>query len=395
MKVVFISNYFNHHQSAFAEAMDRETNGNFVFIQTIPMDTERKNMGWNIDKMPSYVKKIYESDMVRKECEELILSADVVIIGSAPNSLISNRIKQHKLVFRYSERIYKKKWQILQLPLRAIKYHFENRFSRKIYMLAASAYAAADYAKTGNYIGKCYKWGYFPKTVTYNMDSLISKKIPNSILWAGRFIDWKHPEVCIEIAKRLVQEGYRFNMNIIGTGVLEKEIEKRIKENSLQNYVHILGAMKPGQVRKYMENSEIFIFTSDFQEGWGAVLNESLNSGCAVVVSHAVGAAPYLIDDGQNGMLYENGNLDEAFEKVKWLLDKKQERIKIQNKAYLTIKNEWNADEAAKRLIFLSQKLLAGKTEKKFFEHGPCSNSLSLKNGWYHTDRGKQHNEDS
>ena len=215
MKVVFVSNYFNHHQSAFAEAMNRETNGNFVFIQTIPMDKERKNMGWNIDNFPPYVKKIYESDMARKECEELILSADVTIIGSAPNSLIIERIKQHKLVFRYSERIYKRKWQILQLPLRAVKYHFENRLSRNIYMLTASAYAAADYAKTGNYIGKCYKWGYFPKTVTYNIDSLISKKTPNSILWAGRFIDWKHPEVCIEIAKRLVQEGYRFNMNII------------------------------------------------------------------------------------------------------------------------------------------------------------------------------------
>ena len=111
--------------------------------------------------------------------------------------------------------------------------------------------------------------------------------------------------MCIEIAKRLVQEGYRFNMNIIGTGVLEKEIEKKIKENRLQKYIHMLGAMNPTQVREYMEKSEIFLFTSDFNEGWGAVLNESLNSGCAVVVSHAVGAAPYLIDDGQNGMLYE------------------------------------------------------------------------------------------
>lgn len=383
MKVVFISNYFNHHQSAFAEAMDRETNGNFVFIQTIPMDQERKNMGWNIDDLPSYVKKIYESDIVRRECEELILFADVVIIGSAPNSLIRERIKQHKLIFRYSERIYKGKWQILQLPLRAVKYHFNNRFGRNIYMLAASAYAAADYAKTGNYIGRCYKWGYFPKTVTYNIDSLIKEKSPNSILWVGRLIDWKHPEVCIEIAKRLVQEGYNFEFNIIGTGILEKKIEEKIKKSDLQKYVHMLGAMTPGQVRKYMEKSEVFLFTSDFNEGWGAVLNESLNSGCAVVVSHAVGAAPYLIDDGQNGMLYKNGDIDEAFKKVKWLFKHSKERTFLQKQAYSTIKSKWNADEAAKRLVLLSQKLLSGKKKKDFFESGPCSNAGLLKNNWY------------
>lgn len=394
MKVVFVSNYFNHHQSAFTQAMDRETNGNFVFIQTIPMDQERKNMGWTIDKLPSYVKKIYESDIVRKECEELILSADVVIIGSAPNSLISERIKRHKLVFRYSERIYKKKWQILQLPLRGIKYHFENRFSGDVYLLTASAYAAADYAKTRNYIGKCYKWGYFPETVVYDdIQTLISKKEEDSILWVGRMIPLKHPEVCIEIARRLVNEGYKFKLNMIGQGILEKTIKQRIEEYQLQNYVHMLGGMPPNQVRYYMEKSELFMFTSDFNEGWGAVLNESLNSGCAVVVSHAVGSAPYLVHNRQNGVLYENGNADDAFKKIKWLLDHRQERKRIQKEAYLTIENEWNADIAAKRLLFLAENILTEKKQKEFFKNGPCSNATRLKNSWYHSDRGKEYNE--
>ena len=34
-----------------------------------------------------------------------------------------------------------------------------------------------------------------------------------------------------------------------------------------------------------MEKADIFLFTSDRREGWGAVANEAMNSACALVVS--------------------------------------------------------------------------------------------------------------
>jgi hypothetical protein len=37
--------------------------------------------------------------------------------------------------------------------------------------------------------------------------------------------------------------------------------------------------MPPEEVRVHMEQSNIYLFTSDFGEGWGAVLNEAMNSG--------------------------------------------------------------------------------------------------------------------
>ena len=44
-----------------------------------------------------------------------------------------------------------------------------------------------------------------------------------------------------------------------------------------------------------MEESEIYLVTSDRKEGWGAVVNEAMNSGCAVVADHMIGAAPWMI----------------------------------------------------------------------------------------------------
>ncbi len=55
-----------------------------------------------------------------------------------------------------------------------------------------------------------------------------------------------------------------------------------------------------------MERAEIYLFTSDRQEGWGAVLNEAMNSGCAVLTSHEIGATPYLVKDGENGIVFKS-----------------------------------------------------------------------------------------
>lgn len=354
MKVVFVSNYYNHHQSAMSEEFFKQTNGQYRFIQTEPMDEERRNMGWEQKDLPSFVIESYRDKETYKQCVDLINSADVVIAGSAPEKMIRKRIRSGKLVFRYSERIYKNKKKLLQLPLRFIKYHFDNYPYKNVYMLCASAYAARDYAITGMFKGKTFKWGYFPAVKKYeNIEKLIDDKTPASILWVARLIEWKHPDASIRIARRLKQAGYKFRLSLIGNGELENKIREMIKAEGVEDCVQMLGAMSPEDVRKYMEQSEIFLFTSDFNEGWGAVLNESMNSACAVVASHAIGAAPFLIRDGENGFIYKNGDENDLFNKVKFLLDNTEKRKEMSLKAYKTMTETWNAENAVKNFIKL------------------------------------------
>ena len=70
-----------------------------------------------------------------------------------------------------------------------------------------------------------------------------------------------------------------------------------------------------------MRNHDIFIFTSDRQEGWGAVLNEAMDSGSTVVASDAIGSSPFLIKDGQNGFLFKSENHKSLYQKVAYLID--------------------------------------------------------------------------
>ena len=210
MKVVFVSNYYNHHQAPFSQAMSRLTNGKFWFIENEEISQERKNMGWGEKNIPTYVRQAYKGENGRRECIELIDSADIVMFENTTRELVLDRLKAGKLTFLYSERYFKEGYEWWKLPIRLITWHKVFDRYKNHYLLCASAYTAADFALTLNYINKTYKWGYFPAVQKHEINELMEKKrfLKNgkeqvSILWAGRLIELKHPEMAIYLAEKL------------------------------------------------------------------------------------------------------------------------------------------------------------------------------------------------
>ena len=382
MKLVFASNYYNHHQDPLCQALNHGTE-EFHFIATTEMRQERRDLGYGLDEIPDYVCCAHKSEAEMAGCKKLIQEADALIAGAAPEELIASRIHSGKLTFRYTERILKKDISPLNHFLRRIILNLRNPRRKSVYLLCAGAYTAADYAGFGLFRNRAYRWGYFPETkYCESIDVLMSRKMPMSILWAGRFLDWKHPEHALLVAKMLKENGYSFTMNLIGTGVLEAELKRMIGDYGLNDCVHLLGAMKPAQVRQHMEQSEIFLFTSDRQEGWGAVLNESMNSGCAVVASHAIGAVPFLLENETNGLVYKSCDIDMLCEKVAFLLEHPEQRAALGRCAYETITTEWNAETAAERLCNLASHILAGEDAPELYKTGPCSRAPVISDDW-------------
>jgi len=175
-------------------------------------------------------------------------------------------------------------------------------------------------------------------------------------------------------------------MSVIGNGEMEAQLHEMIRRKGVEDCVEMLGAMSPDEVRAHMERADVFLFTSDFNEGWGAVLNESMNSGCAVVASHAIGSVPFLIKDGVNGLIYENGNQKHFEKQVCRLLDDDAYRRKMGENAYATISDTWNAQVASGRFVELAREIIKGNTAQTLFEDGPCSSAEILDNGWYHAN---------
>ncbi len=374
ISIVFLSNFYTHHQHELSQELHRLADGHFWFIETSTMTNERKEQGWSI-QTPEYVIPSEYVAQKRDDINKRILESDLVIWGCAPYSLIAPRLKSGKITFLYSERIYKQaRWK---LPFHIIKFYFKLGKYKNHFLLCASAYAATDYAKCFCFKGKSYKWGYFPPLkVHQDINSLIDKKIEASILWVGRFIDWKHPEAAVRIAKQLKDEGYSFKMKLIGIGTLLPVVQNMIFKLGLQEYVQLLEPMTPEDVRHKMEASQIFLFTSDRKEGWGAVLNEAMNSACAVVASNATGSAPYLVEHGFNGFAYQDGNIDAAYHLTKFLLDNAEIRKTVSKSAYNTITQTWNAQNAALRIVQLYKNLADNRSQHPFV-CGLCSKADS------------------
>lgn len=378
MEAVFLSNFYNHHQMPLSRSFYQMLGDHYLFVETTPMDAERRQMGYQEFEEPF----VCQFGDCPKACMDRISQADVVIFGSAPEKLIRERLKKGKLVFQYSERIYKIPPKWYEMPARAAKYYLNRGRFQNCYLLCASAFVSQDYNRTKTYPNRMYRWGYFPETKHYRLEELFAGKNRHKILWVGRFLDWKHPDDALLVAERLKKEGYVFQMEFAGTGVMESRLRDMTASMGLDDCVSFLGPVPSNQVRHLMEQVGIFLFTSDRYEGWGAVLNESMNSGCAVVASHAIGAVPYLMKHNENGLIYKSGDVDGIYQNVKNLLDNPGEQERLGSAAYETITGLWNAEVAAQRLITLSEHLLAGEKYPDLFEEGPCSKAGIVRDEW-------------
>ncbi len=369
MKVVFISNFLTHHQVPFCIEMQKRLGDDFKFISTVKIFDWRLKLGFkDLDAKYDFVIKAYENETLKEKAKELALNSDVVIIGSTTDELIEERLKKDKITFRYRARIFIFPNGFFKTILNKenlklfYNRHIKFRKNKNLYLLCANAYGPKDFNFLKLYKNKIYKWGYFLESTKYNIEDLIDKKEKNSkvqILWAARFIKWKHPEIVLKLAKNLKKDNYKFHIKMLGTGVLEEKIRKKIRKLKLEDVIEVVGQVPSDKVKYYMENANIFIGTSDSQEGWGVVINEAMNAGCAIVANKKMGSVPLLIKDNWNGFMYST--YSDLENKIKLLILDKSKRQKFGINAYKYITTYWESGIAAQNLLNLFESILYKK----------------------------------
>lgn len=379
MKVTFYSNFLTHHQIPFCIEMQKRLGEDFKFVSTMKIFQWRLDLGFkDLDKEYDFVVRAYENKESENEARKLALESDVVIIGSTTDDLIEERLKQDKLTFRYRARVFifpDGFWNtVLNKEKMGLFYnrHIKYRKNKNLHLLCANAYGAKDFGLLGLYKNKMYKWGYFLENNYYDIDNLIDKKEKNEktqIIWVARFINWKHPEIVLKLAKNLKRQNYNFKIKMLGTGKLEQKIREKVKKQKLDDVIEIVGQVPSEEVKNYMEKANIFIGTSDSREGWGAVINESMNAGCAIVANKKMGSVPFLIGNNDTGLMYKN--YKDLENKVKLLINDKTLRRKFSKNAYNYITKEWTGVMAAENIIDLFESII--KNKELNVKDGPAS----------------------
>ena len=387
MKIVTYSVVLNQHQAPVADELWELTNHQFVFVELINLG-DAKGGTEDYSQRP-YLLRAWESDENRNMAMEFARSADCCIfsgVDSLPYQ--KERLKLGLFSFDMSERWLKYGWKSLASPRLLTwlwAYYLGGWKHKPLYKLCMSAFAANDHYSMGTFKGKAYKWGYITKVERNEVEAVSDVSTANTVsfMWCARYLMWKHPELPVLLASELKRRGYQFSLNMYGDGILFERTKEMIKSLDLTSQVTIHGNVPNDRVREAMAQSDIFLFTSDRYEGWGAVANESLSNGCVLVASDTIGSSPYLINNGENGFMFHSASpsssfdnpdhlaLEDLINKVVYLFEHREELMRMKHNARENMQKLWSPKHAAENLMQLIDDLKNGSDTSIVV--GPCS----------------------
>lgn len=393
MKIVFYSLILNNHQANVADELWELTGHQYCFVELANLQAEHKKGDTrNYDECP-YLLRAWESAENWRKAMELARTAECCVFsGVQALPFQKERMKLDLLSFDMSERWLKQGIKNVLSPAISkmfMAYWLGGWKNKPLYKLCCSAFCKGDHEQLGMFHNKCFKWGYFTKVETNGCETSVEASTDVStseitpLMWCSRFLMLKHPELPILMADRLKKKGFKFHLDMYGEGEYKQQAIDLVEILGLSDCVSFIGNKPNTELMEDMKQHEIFLFTSDKNEGWGAVANESMSNGCVLVGSEALGCAPYLIKDSENGFMFKSskvscsfGNpdmiaLDSLYEKVVWLLEHPMVRKQMRQNAVKQMQNVWSPKNAAQSLLQLIDDIKNGRDTS--IKEGPCS----------------------
>ncbi len=181
-----------------------------------------------------------------------------------------------------------------------------------------------------------------------------NKHNPFKILISGGFLPTKGLHLAIDIALRLLEE--QFNFQIIMTGIIYKtevsktyyeRIKKLIEINDLDGYINLV--IDHNDVKEYFEWCDILVHPSD-TEGLPRVVMEAMSMKKPVIANAVGGVTDYILD-GFTGFLTNYNNVEEYVDIIKRLSSDPALYDEISNRAFDLIKTSFSPQNQIKAII--------------------------------------------
>jgi glycosyltransferase involved in cell wall biosynthesis len=114
-----------------------------------------------------------------------------------------------------------------------------------------------------------------------------------------------------------------WHVDIFGIGDEKQHLIDRIKYKKMQNKIFIHPATP--KIYEEYSRSDFFVLSSRF-EGLPLVLIEAMSSGLPCLSFRCKYGPEDIIEDGKNGILVEDGNIQQLAEKILWMCNHEKER---------------------------------------------------------------------
>ena len=134
-----------------------------------------------------------------------------------------------------------------------------------------------------------------------------------TILSAGLLLPIKGYEKAIQVARKVFDVCPDWKWFICGEGAERNHLEELIRENNLQENLILMGTVQ--NMEEQYQKASMFVMTSQM-EGLPMVLLEAKSWGLPLVSFDIMTGPSDIIQDGVDGYLVEEGNVDEMAERI-------------------------------------------------------------------------------
>ena len=181
-------------------------------------------------------------------------------------------------------------------------------------------------------------------------ERLIKEKYGKTVIAVGRLNDQKGYDLLVESWKQVFLRHPTWKVRIYGNGEGKWNILKQISDAGLEKVITIHEPIK--NIEDVYMRSDFYVLSSRY-EGWGLVLLEAMGCGIPCVSFDCPDGPSDIIQNGVNGILVENGNIDQLAEMICWMIEHPQDRIGM-------------GENGRKRALDFTQDVIMRKWKKLF-----------------------------
>jgi glycosyltransferase involved in cell wall biosynthesis len=187
-----------------------------------------------------------------------------------------------------------------------------------------------------------------------------------NLLYAGRLASDKGIDTAIAAMSKLVHEQGRtgMRMSLAGSGPLEYEsyLHHLVDQAHLSDQVTFLGWFPPKEIPELMRKFDVLLLPSTWPEPFARVLLEGMLSEL-VVVAAQTGGTVEVVRDGENGLLFAPGNIDDLTQKITSLADDPGLRRKIASAGHRTVFKRYTITKMLDEIESYLQEIMLASSE--------------------------------
>lgn len=181
-----------------------------------------------------------------------------------------------------------------------------------------------------------------------SVDKELGLKGRPMVLFAGKITKYKGVDFLVHAAKKI-----HGDVVILGDGPERERLMEKAKQMNITN-IHWKGHMGAGvaKLTPYYSRADVFVAPSTWDEPLGLVILESMACKTPVVVTRK-GGIPLAVKDGYNGLFVRPRNSSEIVEKVNYLLDHENIRLKMGENARKSVEAKFSWEIIAHKFELL------------------------------------------